>query len=582
MHRLLKPAHAACKNGRLMYALFTDVLHFNPLTMLVTLGLMLFRSVSAGASLLLILPLLQVMGLSVGPSQTHGVEKTIIGVFQYLHLPLNLPTILISYVLVVSVIALAAFTEQIISTKLQQHYIHYLRAHLYQQLLYTKWPFFLRQKIPNLLHSLTTQIQMISASNVQLLMLLNNVIMLSVYTALALLLSWKMTLIAMGCACILLSTMLPLHRLTSQSGRDHLKQNQTIVQSITEQLGALKMIKGSGMEEQFANDTRRISLSLESQNERLTFVTAASKLLYNVGAVLIFSVLLYIAIRVLALPLESLFLLLLVFSRLLPMVSTIQQSYQRILHQLPSYCDVNELLHDCSANQENLASTVPVFHQTISLDRVSFSYHPEQPILLDISLTIKKNTTTAIIGPSGAGKSTLADLITGLLDPSSGTICIDGEVLSAHNKLAWRQSVAYVTQDVFLFHASVRDNLKLFCPNAPDDALWAALQSAASDTFVANLPQGLGTIVGDRGIRLSGGECQRIALARALLSNPQLLVLDESTNALDKETIIKIQHALTQLHGKITILIISHQTEMSHFADNRIVLSKQQTMTTCE
>ncbi len=565
----------ALENWRLMHALFTDILQFSPLNMLLTLSLMLFRVISASVSLLLILPLLQIIGLSVGSNQTPGVATTITTLFQYLHLSLNLPTILMIYVVVVSFIAVAAFSEKIISTRLQQQYIHHLRTHLYKQLLFTKWSFFLKQKMPKLLHSLSTQIQMISASNVQLLMLLNNAIMLCVYTTLALLLSWKMTIIAVFCACLLLSMMLPLHRLTSQSGRDHLKQNQTIFQSITEQMGALKMIKGSGFEDEFANNVRHISLSLESQNQRLTFVTALSKLLYSVGSVLVFSVLLYIAVSVLAVPLESLLLLLVVFSRLLPMVSNIQQNYQRILHQLPSFCDMKQLLEQCAANQEHLGSSIPVFNDAISLSNLCFRFNHTQPILSNISFTIKKNTTTVISGPSGVGKSTLADLITGLLEPTTGTICIDGQVLNAKNKLAWRQSLGYVTQDVFLFNASVRDNLRLFCLDLSDESLWIALKSAAADKFVGDLEHGLDTIVGDRGVRLSGGECQRIALARALLLNPQLLVLDESTSSLDKQNIIKIQQALAQLRGKITILIISHQTEMSHFADQNIVLSPQ-------
>ena len=555
-----------------MLALFRDVLKFSPLNLGLTLTLMLFRSVSAGASLLLILPLLQVIGFSVGHDEIHGVAKTITTLFQYLHVPLNLPTILFCYILVVSFIAVAAFAEQIISTRLQQNYIHHLRARLYQQLLYTKWPFFLKQKMSHLLHSLTTQIQAISASNFQLLTLLNNAIVLCVYTTLAFLLSWKMTLIAVTCACLLLGLMLPLHRLTSQSGHNHLKKNQRIFQAITEQLGALKIIKGSGFEDTFVTETQRISASLENENQHLTRVTAASKLLYSVGSVMVFSVLLYIAISVLYVPLESLLLLLVVFSRLLPMVSAIQQNYQRILHQLPAFSDVKQLLHDCAANQEHLESDSPPFNEEISLDNIGFDYHAGLPIFSHVSLKIKKNTTTAIIGASGAGKTTLADLIVGLLEPTTGTIYIDKQPLNNKNKLAWRQSVAYVTQDIFLFNASVRDNLQLFCQTLPDESLWAALQSAAADEFVANLEHGLDTLIGDRGVRLSGGECQRIALARALLSKPQLLVLDESTSSLDKHNIIKIQHALTQLRGKMTILIISHQTEMSQFADQEFFL----------
>ena len=559
-------------NWRLMFALFKDVLEFSPLNMVLTLGLMLFRSVSAGASLLLILPLLQVLGFSNGHHETHGIAKIVTTLFRHLHLPLNLLTILFSYSLVVSFIAIAAFAEQTISTKLQQRYIHHLRARLYQQLLYTKWPFFLKQNMSHLLHSLTTQIQAISASNFQLLTLLNNAVMLCVYTTLALLLSWTMTLTAVIFASLLLSLLLPLHRLTSQSGQDHLKANQRIFQAITEQLGALKIIKGSGFEAKFLAETQRVSSSLENENQYLTRMIAASKLLYNVGAVMIFSALLYIAINVLSVPLASLLLLLVVFSRLLPMVSAIQQNYQRILHQLPAFCDVKRLLHECAAHQEHLQSQTLEFHEEISLNNIAFAYHPGQPIFSHVFLNIKKNTTTAIIGSSGVGKTTLADVIIGLLEPTEGTICIDKHPLNDQNKFAWRQSIAYVTQEVVLFNASVRDNLQLFCNPLPDESLWAALQSAAADEFVTHLENSLDTIIGDRGVRLSGGECQRIALARALLSKPQLLVLDESTSSLDKHHIIKIQQALRQLKGKMTILIISHQTEMSQFSDQQFFL----------
>ncbi len=579
--KLRRFSNATRVNWRLMCLLFMDLLRFSPFKLIATGALMLFRSMSAGVGLLLIIPLLQVIGFSVGHDEAYGVAKRIASVFHYLHVPLVLATILVSYVLLVSFIALAAYAEQIINTKLQQQYIHHLRAHLYQQLLYTKWPFFIKQKVSTLLHSLTTQIQMISASNFQLLTVLNNLILLGVYVSIAFLLSWQMTLVAGAFACLLLSLMLPLHRLTSQSGRAHLLQNQTIFQSISEQLSALKMIKGSGLEGRFFNETQRISSSLEQQNQHLIYITAATKLVYSVGSVIIFSALLYLAIAVLSVPLESLLLLLIVLSRLLPMVSSIQQGYQRILHQLPSFCDVKQLLNDCAVNQEHLnilKPSSPLFNDAITLNNVSFHYDQPhaQPIISTLSMHIKKNTTTAITGPSGAGKSTLADLIIGLLEPTEGSIFIDQQALDKSNTWAWRQSVAYVTQDVFLFNASIRDNLQLFCQDHSDESLWAVLKSAAADNVVERLHNGLDTVIGERGVRLSGGERQRIALARALLSQPQLLVLDESTNSLDKHNIIHIQNALTELHGKMTIVIISHQAEMCHFADQHIVLTPQE------
>ena len=565
-------------NIGLMRELFLDLFRSRPLHVLLTLFLMLFRSMSAGVGLLLILPLLQVIGLVKGHDAVGGFSKKLLEIFTQVHLPITLLSILIVYVIVVSFIALAAFAEQIISTRLQQQYTHHLRATLYRQLLHAQWPFFLKRKTSDLLHSLTAQVQSIAVSNFQLVMLLNHITLVCVYAVLAFLLSWQMTLVAVMCALLLLSLMLPLHQLTSKSGRDHLQQNQTIFQSISEQLSALKTIKSSGFEATFVDETLKVSLSLEDQNQRLTRMMAATKLLYTLGSVVTFSLLLYAAIAVFAVPIGSLLLLLVVFARLLPMVSSIQQGYQRLLHQLPAYSDVKQLSRDCVANQENLQVSMPLsFHDAIIIKNLSFSYRPGNalPIIQNVTLSIKKNTTTAFMGPSGVGKSTLADLIIGLLEPTMGTIFIDRNRLDHTNKLAWRKSVAYVNQDVFLFNASIRDNVQLFCKEQADAALWDALHLAAAADFVAELEQGLDTIIGDRGVRLSGGESQRIALTRALLAKPELLILDESTSSLDTMNIIKIQQALRHLRGKMTILIISHQTEMSDFADQKIVLTKK-------
>ncbi|MDF1646827.1 MAG: ABC transporter ATP-binding protein [Legionellaceae bacterium] len=565
------------KNIQLLRDLFSDLLRFNRARTVLTFSLMLTRSLTSGLGLLLILPLLQLIGLSLGPSASHGVMTHIGNFFRVVHLPMNLVSMLCVYTLIISFLAFLAYFEQIVSASLQQKYTRYLRAHLHQQLLQTPWPFFLKRKMSDILYTLTTQVQGVSLCNHQLLSLMNNLLLILVYTGLACLLSFKMTLLAVGCAVLLLGLMLPLHSLTSRAGSAHLKQNQTIFQAISEQFAALKMIKGSGLETQFMDELVTVNASLEHENQRVTMMTARSKLLYSCSSVVLFSVLLYVAITVLHVPLGALLLLLIVFSRLLPMVSSGQQIYQRILHQLPAYCEIKDLSRACLAEQAACVSGEEniVFESQLEFKHISFCYpsKPECVVIENISFKLKKNSTIALVGPSGAGKSTLADLMVGLLHPTKGEIWVDNQLLQIKNNTSWRRRVAYVTQDVFLFNASVRDNLTWFGSHQTDAELWNALDSAAAD-FIHDLEHGLDTILGDRGVRLSGGERQRIALARALLMKPELLVLDESTNALDSESLQKIQAALHALSGKLTIVIISHQHEMSAFATQEIILTQ--------
>jgi ATP-binding cassette subfamily C protein len=186
---------------------------------------------------------------------------------------------------------------------------------------------------------------------------------------------------------------------------------------------------------------------------------------------------------------------------------------------------------------------------------------------------VPARATTALVGPSGAGKTTIADLAVGLLVPTSGRVLIDGAALAGDLIPRWREEVAMVPQDVFLFHESIRANLLWAQPGANEGDLWRALALASAETLVRRLPDGLDTVVGDRGERLSGGERQRIALARALLREPTLLVLDEATSSLDAGNETAILDALAMLHGSMTILVIAHQRSSLRDADQVITVA---------
>lgn len=208
----------------------------------------------------------------------------------------------------------------------------------------------------------------------------------------------------------------------------------------------------------------------------------------------------------------------------------------------------------------------------VEFRNVSFSYQPSMPTLKDICLDVEPGRMVALVGETGAGKSTLLSLLTRFYECTSGGIYLDGQDIARLNKRSLREALGYVTQEAFLFNGSVRDNLMLGSREATEEDLWKALEAAYADKFVRRLPQGLDTNVGERGIKLSGGEKQRLSIARALLKNPPLLLLDEATASVDTHTEKQIQMALDRLMEGRTSFVIAHRLSTIRHADIICVL----------
>ncbi len=210
----------------------------------------------------------------------------------------------------------------------------------------------------------------------------------------------------------------------------------------------------------------------------------------------------------------------------------------------------------------------------VEFEDVSFSYSEDLPTLRHISLRAKPGETVALVGPTGAGKSTLVNLITRFYEYDDGEIRIDGTPLRDLPRAVLRSAVGMVTQESFLFNGTVRDNLRLGKPGASDDEMWQALADANAKAFIKRMPQGLDTVVGERGVKLSVGEKQRVSIARALLKDPPILVLDEATASVDTETERLIQQALDRLMERRTCFVIAHRLSTVRHADQIIVLER--------
>ncbi|EZQ17267.1 metal ABC transporter permease [Halopseudomonas bauzanensis] len=222
------------------------------------------------------------------------------------------------------------------------------------------------------------------------------------------------------------------------------------------------------------------------------------------------------------------------------------------------------------------AAALRVEGGTVRFEHVNHSYAAERPILKDVSFTIPAGQTLAVVGPSGAGKSTLARLLFRFYDVSSGGITIDGQDIRTVSQRSLRQAIGVVPQDTVLFNDSIGYNIAYGKPGASDEEVWAVLRMAQLEDFVQRLPEGLQTQVGERGLKLSGGEKQRIAIARVLLKDPQLLILDEATSSLDTHSERRILDALNLVSRRRTTLAIAHRLSTITHAEQILVLDQGQ------
>jgi ATP-binding cassette subfamily B protein/subfamily B ATP-binding cassette protein MsbA len=213
--------------------------------------------------------------------------------------------------------------------------------------------------------------------------------------------------------------------------------------------------------------------------------------------------------------------------------------------------------------------------QRISLRNVTLQYAPElPPALRGIDLDLPRGSTVALVGSSGAGKSSIADLLCGLYSTTQGQVLIDNTPMEQIDLISWQQCLGVVSQDTFLFNASIADNISFGSDHATTEQIVAAAEKAQAAAFISDLPDGFDTLIGERGYRLSGGQRQRLSLARAILRDPELLILDEATSALDTQSERLVQQAIDRFERQHTVLVIAHRLSTIVKADVICVLDK--------
>ena len=512
-----------------------------------------------GASVLLLVPLLGAIGLAVHDGATGGLARATEAAFGWFGVEPTIGPVLVVFVLVSAAQGGLYRLHLQVNPALEQRFALALRERFYAAVVRARWPYLMRRRTADVVHLVTSEIDRAGTATNHLLALLTAAIVTAVYGVLAFTLSPALTAMVIAGGGLLLWVSRHRTRRSAAAGDDYLSATREQFHFASESLQGLKVARVYGLEPRLLEVFGTHASDRAAAYLRMMHGFGRSKAALDLSSAVLVSVLLFVAVTWLQLRGASLLVLVFVFSRVMPRMTSLQASAETIVANLGAFSAVMRTIRECEAEAEATASgeatpgRVRVTRE-LRVDGVSYAYDAGTPVLREVSLSIPAGRMTAIVGASGAGKSTLADILTGLLRPDAGGLLADGVPLTDGRARAWRRSVSYVPQDGFLLHGSIRRNLAWVKPDATDADMWEALERAAAAAFVRARPEGLDTIVGDRGVMLSGGERQRLALARALLTRPEVLLLDEATSAVDPVNERLILGALRDLAGSVTVV----------------------------
>ncbi len=453
--------------------------------------------------------------------------------------------------------------------------VHSLRARLADGLLGARLDRLESTDAGRLLNALQNQTQETGYAFATYGELLVRVCTAVVFAVFLFLVSWKLTL-GVGCALLVISLLVRLAwRRVEGGSQRYVRALDELSQRSLELLSGMRTIRVFAREayerERFTRASHRASQIWFHLDQLSGLVRPASEVLVVVVLVAV----LFSSLRDLShLPTVLTFGFL--FYRLRPHVQGVDVARAQLLAAKAPVETVMALLraHAAPLPATGTQPFTELRHE-IRFEQVDFRpAGAERDTLRGVSLRIPARRTTAVIGPSGAGKSTFIHLLLRLYDPTRGAVLVDGVPLADFELGGWRQRVAAVTQDAFLFNASVRENIAYGRADATFEDVLRAARLAGADAFVRALPQGYDTIVGDQGIRLSGGQKQRLALARALIRDPEILILDEATNALDAETEAWVQEAVASMGEALTLIVVSHRLSAVARADHFVLLEE--------
>jgi ABC-type multidrug transport system fused ATPase/permease subunit len=523
---------------------------------------------SEGLAVILLLPLLNRVGVAAAGGQS--AATSLINRCLALIDASGIFSILAVVIVIATIQTMLSILLNWWTVRLARNYQAQCQLEMFSAFMRAKWAFFADRKVGELTNAIVTESERLGRAFTMCLSILGSAVVVVIYIALALLIAWQATLVLVGFALAVGLLMARFYKDSYAVGERLAPLNAQLQSFLDEHFSGAKFIKASAGVERAIAQAEPLVRVLCDVNARATAAPGIIRASLEYVALIGLAVILVVAAKGLGLAPANVVIVLALFGRLFPRMTTVQSQLYSLNNNVQAIEVIDKLQVAAEAEAERQgSSTAP-----LQIDRpaglvvrdlrVRFG---DRVVLDGIDLTLPIPGMLVIVGRSGAGKSTLVHALLGLADPSAGSIRLGKYELASTQLDGWRRAIGYVPQETALFHASIIDNLRFVNFTASETEVEAAARRAHALDFINALPRGFDTVIGDQGVKLSGGQRQRLGIARALLTNPALLILDEAMSALDTQSEAELLRTLEELRKEMGVLLISHRLAAARAAD---------------
>ncbi|MBI2108811.1 MAG: ABC transporter ATP-binding protein [Parcubacteria group bacterium] len=501
------------------------------------------------------------------------ISQAIERLFGFLGADFTLHYLLIFIAVLFIIKAAVLFIGSYVQFKIAYGYEKNIRDELFVKSLRSKWGHLLDQKIGHLEKVLSVEIAYVR----KLLETLSSFILiltsLLVYIIVAVNISFFITLLTMGVGVIITIGFQPIVNTMRRISQEVAEKTRSVAHFVNENVLGMKTVKAMSVTDSVEEVGEKYFETLRKLQIKRALISTVFGSFFQPFGVIFILLLFSFSYKTGDFNLPAFIAIVYLIQRIFSQVQSFQTHLQTIFRMIPYLEHVLSYQKRALKNEEeDRGGQAFVFKEKFSFINVSFGYTEDKKILSGVSFSVPKGSLVGLIGPSGAGKTTIVDLVLRLFKPTKGDILLDRALISEIDLHEFRRNVGYVSQDIHLINDTVANNIRFFDDTITDEQIRYAAKQANIYETIEVLPKKWDSVIGERGIRLSAGQRQRIVIARVLARNPQLLILDEATSALDNESEKRVQEVIENLKGKITVLAIAHRLGTVMNCDTLLVL----------